>query len=471
MKRRILVIGGLAAGPSAASKAKRASPDSDVVLYEQGEFISYGICEIPYFVSNEITDPQQLIVYSPDRLLKEKGVVAKTRHLVEEIVPSKKETHIRNLNDGTTFVDKYDKLIVATGSRPKQLSIEGANARNVFTIKSLDGAYALKKFLDEERPRQAVIIGAGFIGMEMADALSARGISVDIIHRGKFPLSHLELDAEKIVVEELEHHHVRFHPDETAEWFGVGAKGNVVAVGTKSGTIETDLVIVAIGVEPNSSLAEHAGIEIGKFGGVCVSDKMKALGAEDIYVAGDCCELRNIITRRPMYISLATTASKTAWIAGENAAGGNAVFKGTMRAIGVRVFTKEIAHVGLSATEAAESNFDPVTNTVRVPSKVGMMPGSKELLITLIADKRSSRLLGANIVGGEGAVLRANVFAAAIRHGLSVDDVAQFDLIYTPPYAPLWDGILIAAQQMKSKMAPEATKKLLRPKGGAQAHS
>ncbi|MDE3058877.1 MAG: FAD-dependent oxidoreductase, partial [Bacteroidota bacterium] len=340
----------------------------------------------------------------------------------------------------------------ATGSKPKQLSIEGANARNVFTIKSLDSAYALKKFLDEEHPRQAVIIGAGFIGMEMADALTARGMSVDIIHRGKFPLSHLELDAKKVVVEELEHHHVTFHPETAVEWFGVGAKGNVVAVGTKNMTIETDLVIVAVGVEPNSSLAENAGIETGNFGGVCVSDKMEALGAEDIYAAGDCCELRNIITHKPMYISLATTASKTAWIAGENAAGGNAAFKGTMRAIGVRLFTKEVAHVGLSVTEAAESNFDPVTNTVRVPSKVGMMPGSKELLITLIADRRSSRLLGANIVGGEGAVLRANVFAAAIRHSMSVDDVAQLDLIYTPPYAPLWDGILIGAQQIKKKL-------------------
>jgi NADPH-dependent 2,4-dienoyl-CoA reductase/sulfur reductase-like enzyme len=460
MKRRILVIGGLAAGPSAASKAKRISPDSDVVLYEQGEFISYGICEIPYFISNEISDPQRLVIYSPERLLKEKGVVAKTHCLVEAIIPSKKEIRVRHLNDGTASIEKYDKLIVATGSKSKQLSIEGAQARNVFTIKSLDGAYALKKFLDEEHPRQAVIIGAGFIGMEMADALAARGMGVDIIHRDKFPLSHLELDAKKVVIEELEHHHVTFHPETTVEWFGIGAKGNVVAVGTKNITIETDLVIVAIGVEPNSSLAENAGIEIGNFGGISVNDKMKALGAEDVYAAGDCCELRNIITHKPMYIALATAASKTAWIAGENATGGKAAFKGTMRAIGVRVFTKEIAHVGLSAAEAKESNFDPVTDTVQVPSKVGMMPGSKELLITLIADRRTSRLLGVNIVGEEGAVLRANVFAAAIRHGMSVDDVSQFDLIYTPPYAPLWDGILISAQHMKSKMAPEATKKL-----------
>lgn len=453
MKRRILVIGGLAAGPSAASKAKRyADGVPDVVLFEQGEFISYGICEIPYFISNEISQPQQLVIYSPERLLNEKGVTAKTHHIVEEIIPSKKEIRVCNLNDHTTTNEKYDKLIIATGSKPKQLSIEGVNARNVFTIKSLDGAYALKKFLDEERPRQAVIIGAGFIGIEMADALSTHGIEVDILCRRAFPLSHLEIDAKKVLLEELERNKVRFHPEETAEWFGVGAKGNVVAVGTKSGTIETDLVIVAIGVEPNSSLAENAGIEIGKLGGISVNDKMKALGAEDIFAAGDCCELRNIITRKPMYIALATTASKTARVAGENAAGGNAVFKGTMRAIGVRAFTKEVAHVGLSADEAKEGNFDPVVNTVRVPSKVGMMPGSEELLITLIADRRSSRLLGANIIGGEGAVLRANVFASAIRHGLSINDVAELDLIYTPPYAPLWDGILVSAQQMKKKL-------------------
>ena len=451
MKRRILVIGGLAAGPSAASKAKRVDPGAEVVLFEQGEYISYGICEIPYLISNEIIDPARLIIYSLERLEKEKGVSAKTFHLVEKINPSNKEILVRDLKEGVTKTEHYDKLILTTGSTPKKLTLEGVESRNVFTIKALDQAFAMQRYLGEEKPRRAVIVGAGFVGLEMADALVRRGIEVTMLHNAAQPMSKLEDEGRKIVTEEIVKHGVLFIPNSKVEWLGVGAKGNVVAVGTSTGTVETDLVIVAIGVAPNASLAEEAGIHCGNFGGICVSDKMKALGVENIFAAGDCCELRNIITKKPMYLSLATTATKTGWIAGENAAGGNAIFKGTMRAIGVRVFDKEIAHVGLSVKEAKDFYFDAVAHTIRAQSKVGMMPGVQEISFTLIADRKSGRVLGANVLGNEGAIQRANTLAVAIRHGMTVSDIAEFDLIYTPPYAPLWDGINISGQQMKKK--------------------
>jgi NADPH-dependent 2,4-dienoyl-CoA reductase/sulfur reductase-like enzyme len=452
MKRRILVIGGLAAGPSAASKAKRIDPEAEVMLFEQGEYISYGICEIPYLMSNEISDPAKLVIYSPERLEKEKGVTVRTFHHVEEILPSRKEIKVRDLHASVVKTEHYDRLIIATGSTPKKLAIEGANSRNVFVVKALDEAYAMKRFIDEEKPRRAVIIGAGFIGMEMADAFVRRGIEVTMLHNAGMPMSKLEEEGRYIVLEEIEKQGVTFLPSTKVEWLGIGTKGNVVAVGTSKSTIETDIVVVAIGVAPNAKLAEEAGIEIGDFGGIRVSDRMKALGAENIFAAGDCCELRNIITKKPMYISLATTASKTGRIAGENAAGGNGIFKGTMRSIGVRVFDKEVAHVGLSLQEAKGAHFDALASTIRAQSKVGLMPGAKEISITLIADRKSSRLLGANVIGGEGAIHRANTLAVAIRHGLTVDEVAQFDLIYTPPYAPLWDGIGISAEQLKKKM-------------------
>lgn len=452
MKRRILVIGGLAAGPSAASKAKRVDPEADVLLFEQGEYISYGVCEIPYFLSNEIVEASKLIIYSPENLQKEKGVTAKTYHHVEEILPSRKEIRVRNLREGTSKAEHYDKLIIATGSTPKALGIEGDKSRNVFIVKALDEAYALKKFLDEEKPRRAVIVGAGFIGLEMSDAFLRRGLEVTLLHNGELPMSKLEEEGKKVVLEEIRKQGVNFVPSAKVEWLGVGAKGNVVAVGTPDRTIETDLVIVAVGVVPNTGLAKAAGIHTGNFGGISVDDKMRALGAENIYAAGDCCELRNIVTKKPMYLSLATLASKTGWIAGENAAGGIAAFKGTIRAIGVRIFNIEVAHVGLSAREAKEASFDAATHTIQAYSKPGMMPGATKLQITLIADRKSRRLLGANVIGERGAVLRANTLAVAIRHGLTIDDVAQFDLIYTPPYAPLWDGINISAQQMKKRM-------------------
>jgi NADPH-dependent 2,4-dienoyl-CoA reductase/sulfur reductase-like enzyme len=458
MTRRILVIGGLAAGPSAAAKAKRVDPDAEVVLFEQGEHISYGICEIPYLVSSEIEDNEKLIVFTPEKLKKEKGVTAKVFHSVEEILPSRKEISVRNLQDGTREHHRYDKLIVATGSSPKRLNIEGDQSRNVFAVKRLDEAYALKKYIEEEHPRRAVIIGGGFIGLEMADALVRRGIEVTMIHNGAMPMSGLEEEGRKLLLEEIRKHGVTFLPETKVAWLGVGEKGAVVAVGTPDMTVETDLVVVAIGVTPNTTLAREAGIRTGSLGGIRVTDKMVVDGAENIFAAGDCCELRNIVTKKPMYISLATTASKTGRVAGENAAGGTASFSGTIRAIGVRVFGKEVAHVGLSLKEANDAYFDAVAHTIHAKSKVGIMPGEKEICITLIADRKSRKLLGANVVGDGGAVLRANILAVAIRHGMSIDEVEHFDLIYTPPYAPLWDGILIAAEQLEKKLKVKSEK-------------
>ncbi len=452
MNRRIIIIGGLAAGPSAASKAKRVDPEADVLLFEQGEYISYGVCEIPYLMSNEVSDASKLIIYSPEKLKNEKGVTAKTFHLVEEIVASKKEIRVRDLRAGVSRTEHFDKLIVATGSTPRSLGIDGEQCRNVFAVKALDEAYALKKFLDDEKPRRAVIVGAGFIGIEMSDALTRRGIEVTLLHNGTMPLRNLEEEGRSAVLEEIQSHGVSFVPNAKVEWLGIGTKGNVVAVGTPDRTVETDLVIVAIGVAPNAKIAKDAGIHIGNFGGISVDDKMRALGAENIYGAGDCCELRNIVTKKPMYVSLATTASKTGWVAGENAAGGNAQFKGAVRAIGLRVFSMEVAHVGMSSSEAKAASFDVVTHTIQANSKPGMMPQATKLQITLVADRKSQKLLGANVIGEAGAILRANTFAVAIRHGLSIDEVAQFDLIYTPTYTPLWDGINISAQQIKKHL-------------------
>jgi len=452
MTRRILVIGGLAAGPSAAAKAKRVDPDAEVVLFEQGEHVSYGVCEIPYLVSGEIDNDEKLVVFTPEQLRKAKGFTARVFHSVEEILPSRKEIMVRNLQDGTKEHHRYDKLIVTTGSVPKRLNIEGEQSRNVFAVKRLDEAYALKKYIDEENPRRAVIIGGGFIGLEMADALVRRGIEVTMIHNGALPMAGLEEEGRKLLLEEIRRHGVTFLPETKVEWFGVGEKGAVVAVGTPDMTVETDLVIVAIGVSPNTKLAQEAGIQTGSLGGIRVTDKMLADGSESVFAAGDCCELRNIVTKKPMYVSLATTASKTGRIAGENAAGGNTSFSGTIRALGVRVFDKEVAHVGLSLREANAAYFEAVAHTIHATSKVGIMPGAKEILITLIADRKSQKLLGANVIGDGGAVLRANTLAVAIRQGMTIDEIEHCDLIYTPPYAPLWDGILIAAEQLKKKL-------------------
>ena len=452
MTRRILVIGGLAAGPTAASKAKRVDPEAEVILFEQGDYVSYGVCEIPYLLSGEVSASDRLVLFSPAELQEKKGVAVRTSHLVEELIPQAGEIRVRDLHQGLSRAERYDKLVVATGSTPKRLGIEGEGCRNVFTVKALGEAFALKKYLEDERPRRAVIVGAGFIGLEMADALVRRGIETTLIHNAALPMSKFEDESRKLILAEVESHGVTFIPDSKVEWLGVGSRGNVVAAGTREKTVETDLLIVAVGVEPNSVLAKSAGIHTGSFGGIATDDKMRALGADRIYAAGDCCEVRNIITRKPMYLPLATVASKTARVAGENAAAGGAVFKGALRALGLRIFSREAAQVGLTAEEARKNSFDVRIDTTTAYSKVAMMPDADKIHFTLIGDRKSRRLLGANVIGGNGAILRANTLSVAIRHGLTIDEVERFDLIYTPPYSPLWDGIITGARQLKKRL-------------------
>ncbi|HXG00711.1 MAG TPA: FAD-dependent oxidoreductase [Bacteroidota bacterium] len=450
MRKRILVIGGLAAGPSAASKAKRTNPESEVVLFEQGEHVSYGICEIPYALAGE-TGMDRLKTFTPQRLREEKGVDVRLLHRVERIIPTRRVLVVRDLQRGSVAEETYDRLIIATGSQPKKLGVSGEDARNVFTVKSLSGAFALEKFLNEEQPKRAVIIGAGYIGIEMAEALRSRGLEVTMVHIHSLPLKGLEREARERVRSELESHGVQFVALARTQGFVVGSGQRVTHVVTDQGTFEADVVLVTIGVAPNTELAQNAGIRLGEAGGI-LTDQRQQTNLDHIYAAGDCCLVRNIVTGRHVYIPLATNASKQGWVAGENAAGGAATFRGAVHAIGVRAFTIEVVRVGVGTEEAEASGFDVVSETISAWSKVAVMPGSKKLWIKAIADKRSRRLLGVNMIGEEGAVLRANTFALAIQNRMTLDDLAQADLVYSPPCTPLWDPVLVTANVLRKKL-------------------
>lgn len=450
MAKRILVIGGLAAGPSAASKAKRVNPEYDVLLFEQGEHVSYGICEIPYYIGGEVAG-DKLVVNTPQQLREKKGVDVRILHRVEEILPTKRKIVVRDLQNAKTIEEPYDRLIIATGSRPKKIGVQGEDARNVFTVKSLDDGLKIYKYLETEKPKKTILIGGGYIGIEMADALRARNLDVTMLHVHSLPMDGLEREAREQVREELERHEVQFIAHATTEGFVVDKEQRVTHVVTKDGTFEADLVILALGVVPNSELARQAGIRIGTSGGI-LTDQRQLTNLDNIYAAGDCCEVRNLVNNRSMFIPLATIASKQAWVAGENAAGGTATFRGAIRSIAVRVFGLGVARVGLSSEEAQASGFDVVTETITAWSKVAMMPGSKKVWIKTIADKRSKRLLGVNVIGEDGVVLRANTFAVAIQHKMTIDEIQQWDLAYSPPFTPLWDPILVAANALAKKL-------------------
>ncbi len=448
--KRIVVIGGLAAGPSAASKAVRTNPNVTVTLFEQGEHVSYGVCEIPYFIGGEVKD-SGLVAYTPATLKEKKGIDVRTFHCVEEIRPSKRLIVVRNLLSGEVKQEHYDRLIVATGSRPKKLGVPGEDARNVFAVKFLHDAFLLKQYLEQEKPKRAVIIGAGYIGLEMGDALRNAGLDVTLVHRHSLPMSGVERETRERIREEIEKQGVHFVGNAVVEGFVLDKQHRVSHVVSNVGAFETDIVIVAIGVKPNADLAVASGIRTGVHGGI-LTDNRQHTNLDNIYAAGDCCEVKNLVHNKKMYAPLATIASKAGWVAGENAAGGKATFPGAIRAIAVRIFGLEVAQVGLNSTEAVDSGFDVVTESVTAWSKVAVMPGSTKVVLHLVADKKSSRLLGANVYGEEGAVLRANTLAVAIQQRIPIHEMRNWDLAYNPPFTPLWDPVLVAANALSRKL-------------------
>jgi len=442
--RKILVIGGLAAGPSAAAKAKRVSPHAQVTLLEAGETVSYGLCEVPYAVSGVIGNEEKLVIYSPQRLHDEKGIDVKTLHLAEHIDTVNRTVGVRDLSRRTTLAFEYDKLIIASGARPKRLDLPGEDSGNVFPVRSRDDSRNIINYLEREHPKSAVIIGAGYIGMEMAEALKTRGLDTTVVHHHRLPLSTLEQGTREHVLEELEKNGINFITNALVEGFDVSPKNQVRHILTNRGSFDADIVIEAIGIQPNTDIVRSARVRVGKSGGI-LTDERQRTNIENIYAAGDCCEVKNSVMGKPMYIPLATIASRAGWVAGENAAGGTASFKGAIRALAVRVFGIEVAQVGISSEEARAAGFSVTVTSITGSSRVGLMPGTKKITVTLIVEDRTRRILGANIFGGDGVVQRANILGVAIQHRMTLDDIAQFDLIYSPPFAPLWDPILIAA--------------------------
>lgn len=451
MRKHILVIGGLAAGPAAASKAKRMNRNAEVILFEQSEHISSGICEVPYYIGGIITDVEKLSVLTPMDFERTRGVHVHILHRVEEIHPVKKYIVVRDLYHDKILTYEYDKLVLATGSKTKSLGLAGEKARNVFLVKSLSDGLAIKHYIDEEKPRSAVIIGGGYIGIEMSETFRTLGLETTLLHREEFPLSKLEPDARRIVLAELTKNSVKFYPNQKLKAFKTDNTGKVIEVVTRAGSYQADLIILAIGVEPNVDLAKSIRVRLGTFSGI-LTDQHQTTSIDSIYAAGDCCEVKNLVNNRWMYAPLATYAARQGRVAGENSAGGNAIFKGAIRAIAVKAFNLEIGSIGLSSKEAEESGFHPIVEHIVGDSRIPFYPGSEKVHIIAIADKKTHRLIGANVVGGHGCALRANILGVGIQQKMTFEELSKLDLLYSPPFSPLWDPILIAGNQLSKRM-------------------
>ena len=344
----------------------------------------------------------------------------------------------------------YDRLLIATGARSRKTGIEGENAENVFSLKDMTDGLRIRRFIDEKKPEKAVLWGAGYISLEIAEALIERGVDTTILYRGEVPYSGIEPEIGRVIVEELDANGVRFVPNVNIEAFET-ADGKVTGVRTDNGAFPADIVFVGIGVVPNSEIAKEAGIEVGKTGGIAVDDGMRTSDPL-IYSAGDCCEKYHRVIERPVLAPLGDTANKEGRIAGENMVGWDSRFNGIVGAACVKVFGLEVGVAGLTEEKAVKLGYSVLSQTVETTSKVGIYPGAEKTVFKLVADGSDGRLLGGCIVGRDGEARKINVLAVALYQGMRLEEVSQLDLAYAPPFGSVWDPIHIAANLLKKKV-------------------
>ena len=440
---RLVIIGGVAAGMSAASRARRINPQMEIVVLEKGDFVSYAACGLAYYVSGLVANPEDLVVYTPEYFRDQRGIYVLTRHQALEIRPGKKQVMVQQ-SSGDVVPTDYDKLVIAAGAAPAE-SIPGADEPGVFRCNNLPDAMALRPFLTDRRPSRGVVIGGGYIGLEVAEALQSRGVEVTLLERSGSLMEDLEPEIGCWVEQWLRDHGVR--PELNSPVRAIDPEpGNSLAVsyGDRRGC-SAEVVVLATGLVPRAELAASAGIQLGTTGAIR-TDNRQQTNLSGIYAAGDCVETINRVTGSPTYLPLGTTANKQGRVAGENAAGGNLTFPGIVGTLVTKVFELEVAKTGLSYSAARAAGFQPEMIKIDSRSQARYMKG-KPLRVVLVVDRPSGRLLGAQMAGEEGAARRIDVVATALAAGMKVDEFVHMDLGYAPPFGPVYDPLLVGAWQ------------------------
>ncbi len=446
MTERLVVIGGDAAGMTAAATARRRVPADqlDVVAFEQGNYTSYSACGIPYLIGGLVPDVDALIARGPDEH-RRRGVDARTGHQVLAIDTDRRRVLVRPSADGSESWEAFDQLVIATGSTPRRPALPGVDAAGIFGVQTLDDGLAVRAASDADDARHAVVVGGGYVGLELGEALVRRGLSVALVEAAPQPMSTLDPEMGALVADALRSVGVEVYVGERVEGFDTD-DGQVTGVQTAARVLPADLVILGLGVEPNSGLARDAGIPVGESGGIAVDDHVRA-GIDGIYAAGDCSESFHRVSRRPVVAALGTHANKQGRVAGINITGGDAVFPGVLGTAASKICKYEVARTGLNEREAAAAGFDAVAVSIDATTRAGYYPGAAPIRVRVVAERGTGRLLGAQIVGEEGAAKRVDVLAAAIWNDMTVDEVASMDLSYAPPFAPVWDPTLMAARR------------------------
>ncbi|GGP65011.1 FAD-dependent oxidoreductase [Streptomyces melanogenes] len=448
---RLVVIGGDAAGMSAASQARRMKgpDDLEIVVFERGHFTSYSACGIPYWVGGDVAERDELIARTPEEH-RERGIDLRMRTEALEIDTAGRRVRARDLESGEESWTAYDKLVVATGARPVRPQLPGIDAPGVHGVQTLDDGQALLDTLNATGGRRAVIVGAGYIGVEMAEALLHRDYEVTVVTRGREPMSTLDPDMGRLVHEAMDGMGITTVTGAEVTEILTGEDGRVRGVATKDAEYPADVVVLGIGVEPRTDLARKAGLPLGEHGGLLTDLAMRVRGHDDIWAGGDCVEVLDLVSGRERHIALGTHANKHGQIIGSGVGGGYATFPGVVGTAVSKVCDLEIARTGLREREAREAGLQFVTATIKSTNSAGYYPGAALMTVKMLAERRTGRLLGVQIVGREGAAKRVDIAAVALTAGMTVEQVVTLDLGYAPPFSPVWDPVLVAARKAVS---------------------
>jgi NADPH-dependent 2,4-dienoyl-CoA reductase/sulfur reductase-like enzyme len=450
-KERFIVIGAVAAGMSAASRARRMKPDMEITVFEKTGDVSWAACGMPYLIAGKVNSADELVHYNAEFFKEKRNIDMRLYHEVKQVFPERKTVIAKNVKTGEEKEYTYDKLLIATGARSVVPPIKGIELKGVFALRQLQEGIAIKEYIRQNSPKNGAIIGAGYIGMEMAESFSETGMKVTVVEKMPSILGTMDEEITEVVEEELKRNDVTvIKSSGVTEFAGNGSSVGKVITDTGM-NIGAEIALIGAGIRPNSEIARDAGIELGRTGAIKVNERMET-NIPDIYAAGDCAEAYHLVLGRNAYIPLGTTANKQGRVAGENIAGGNSSFAGIVGTAVFKTFSLGVGRTGITEREAKAEGIDYVSNMIEHVSRAFYYPGSSPIKIKLIADKKTGVLLGAQLVGPEGIAKRLDVFATAITARMTVDQVGNLDLSYAPPFAPVYDPIIIAATELQKKL-------------------
>ncbi len=450
--KKIIIIGGVAAGMSAAAKAKRLNPELEIVVYEKTNIVSWGACGLPYYVGDFYQDASIMIAREPEQFAKD-GIVVKSLHEVVDIDIIKKEVTVLNKTTGEEFKDNYDEVIITTGASAVRPNIKNIDAKNIFNLKDFRDGIELKEAMLKEENKKVIIIGAGYIGLEAGEAARHLDKDVKIIQLSSRVLpGSFDKEITDLMEEELNNtEKLELHLNESVEEFIV-KDGKVAGVKTNRGEYPTDIVIVAIGVKPNTEFLKDKGFKMLRNGALIIDGKGRT-NVEGVYAAGDCASVYHKVRKDNVYIPLATTSNKIGRVVGEHLAGVEIEFPGTLGSAAIKVMNLEAGRTGITEEEAKELNIPYGSVFIEDANQTGYYPGQEDLFAKLIFHKETREILGGQLIGKKGAVLRVDVLAAAIDKHMTIDELGMLDLCYAPPFALTWDTLNTLGNVAKSKLS------------------